>query len=85
MSPHFHPGRRIVHKLYGRGVFNSRDARSSQPQGLATFDGEPCPRRVLMRDLELEPANMPAPVADMPTARLIWDRNGPTAAASVPA
>ena len=77
MSPHFHPGRRIVHKLYGRGVFGERDMRSSQGQGTATFDGEPCPRRVLLRDLELEPANMPAPVADMPPARLLGDRGGP--------
>ena len=59
--------------------------RCSTAQGSATFDGERCPRRVLLRDLELEPANMPASVADMPTARLIWDRGGPTGAPAVPA
>ncbi len=75
MSPHLHPGRRIVHKLYGRGVFQGRDPRCSQPQGAATFDGEPCPRRVLLRDLVLEPLPIPPPALTPPT-RLIWDHRG---------
>lgn len=73
---------RVVHSLYGRGTV--AQVHRADGQARVEFDGTACPRRVMCRDLVVEPKAMPAVVASEPRLvdrrhfRLVWpiDRAG---------
>jgi hypothetical protein len=65
-------GSKIIHNRYGRGVVHRIFAHDGQ--AAVKFDDDAgVPRRVRLRDLERQPADMPACHSDpQPLYRLVW-------------
>jgi hypothetical protein len=65
-------GTKIIHNRYGRGVVDRIFAKDAQAS--VKFDDDAgVPRRVRLRDLERQPADMPACRHDLqPSYRLVW-------------
>lgn len=49
-------GSRVVHSMYGRGAVEEIERQPSH--AFVAFDGDPCRRRVRMRDLLPEPEKL---------------------------